>query len=170
MNLFKELFMKPLIAALALLGTLTATAQTMKWSYFLTNPLGWTADGHGGLAALSHTVAGDELAIVSWVEPTGRTLFTNVIAHTGVNFAGSTIRIVRFNKSELAVQVQANYEYAPGTNFLRRFRRNGTYSDTALEAGEEMEPQSNVLADNRGFFTYQRATNGNDFVIRRYSN
>ena len=162
--------MKSLIVALALLGTFTANAQTLKWSYDLINPFGWTTDGHGSLAALSHTATYNELALVSWVEPTGRVLFTNVIAHASENPDGSTIRIVRFNKNELAVQVQANYEHATSTNFLRRFRRNGTFSDTVLQVGEQMEPQSNVLADNRGFFTYQLGTNGSDFVIRRYSN
>jgi hypothetical protein len=162
--------MKSLIAALALLGTLGAAAQNLKWSFYATGPFGWTTDGQGSLAVLHHTVPGDELALVSWVDPAGRTLLTNVIAYTLPNFAGSTIRIVRFNKNELAVQVQANYEHAPGTNFLRRFRRNGTFSDTVLEVGEQMEPQSNMLADNRGFFTYQLSTNGSDYVIRRYSN
>ena len=162
--------MKSLIVAIALLGTLTATAQTLKWSYFARGPFGWTTDGHGALAVLYHTVPGDELVLVSWVDATGRALFTNAIPHADLNFASSTIRIVRFNKNELAVHVQANYEHAPGPNFLRRFRRNGTFSDTVLEVGEEMEAQSNVLADNRGFFTNQRTTNGSDYVFRRYSN
>lgn len=165
--------MKTIVFALftlTLLGVAAATAQTLKWSYPTVNPFGWTTDGHGSLAVLQHTAPGNELALVAWVDPAGRVLFTNAIAHAGENFAGSTIRIVRFNKSELAVHVQANYEYAPGTNFLRRFRRNGTFSDTALQVGEQMEPQSNVLADDRGFFTYQLSTNGSDFVIRRYSN
>jgi len=39
-----------------------------------------------------------------------------------------------------------------------------------LKVGEQMEAQSFVLADNRGFFTYQLATNGSDIVFRRYSN
>lgn len=162
--------MKTFIVTLALVGAFTATAQNLKWSYHAVNPFGWTTDGQGSLAVLHHTASGDELALVSWVDPAGRVLFTNVIAYALPNFAGSTIRIVRFNKSELAVQVQANYEYAPSTNFLRRFRRNGTFTDTALEVGEQMEPQSNVLADNRGFFTSQLSTNGSDYIIRRYSN
>ena len=162
--------MKSLIAALTILGAVAVGAQTLKWSYATSNPFGWATDGHGSLAVLHHTASGDELALVSCVDPAGRVLFTNVIAHTGVDFAGSTIRIVRFNKSELAVQVQANYEYAPGTNFLRRFRRNGSFSDTPLPIGEQMDAQSNVLADSRGFFTSQLSTNGNDYVVRRYSN
>lgn len=162
--------MKQLIAALMLMGMLNASAQSLKWSYPTVKPFGWTTDGQGSLAVLQHTVSGDELALVAWADPAGRTLFTNVIAHTGLQYAGSTIRIVRFNKSELAVQVQANYEEGSSTNFLRRYRRNGSFSHTALKVGEQMEAQSNVLADKRGFFTCQLSTNGNDFVIRRYSN
>jgi hypothetical protein len=163
--------MKSLIAALALLVTFTATAQTLKWSYPTVRPFGWATDGHGSLAVLHHTVPGDELALISWVDAAGRTILTNAIPYAdGTQFNGSTIRIVRFNQNELAVHVQVSYEHEPGTNFLRRFRRNGTFSDTVLEVGEEMEAKSSVLADDRGFFTYQLGTNGNDYVFRRYSN
>ena len=170
MNSFRELFMKSLIAALALLATLTVSAQTLKWSYPTLRPFGWATDGHGSLAVLHHADQG-ELALISWVDATGRTLLTNAIPFAeGLQFASSTIRIVHFSQNVLAVNVQVNYEHAPGTNFVRRFRRNGTFSDTVLAEGEETEPESSVLADNRGFFTYQRALNGNDYLFRRYSN
>ncbi len=163
--------MKLLITAFALLAAFSSTAQTLKWSYPTIRPFGWAADGHGSLAVLHHTVGGDEVAFVSWVDPTGREILTNAIPYAiGLQFDRSTIRIVRFNPNELAVHVQVSYEHEPGTNFLRRFRRNGTFSDTVLEASEEMEALSSVLSDSRGFFTYQRTPNGNDYLFRRYSN
>jgi len=70
----------------------------------------------------------------------------------------------------LAVQVEANYEYAPGTNYLRRFRRNGTFTDTVLPVGQQMDAQSSTLADSHGFFTREDSGGGASFNFRRYSN
>ena len=162
--------MKSFIAtlALALLATLSATAQTLKWSYTADNAYNWTTDGHGNLAILSSPASGFGLGIVSWVDATGRQLFTNYIADLGQNIAGSTVRFVRFNRNELTVQVQASYEHAPGTNFLRHYRRNGTFTDTVLPVNEDMDELPSRLLDNQGYFTRETAPGA--IVFRRYSN
>jgi hypothetical protein len=56
--------MKSLIAALALLGTLTATAQTLQWSITL-GASGWATDGNGALAVIHHTGVPVQLGAVS---------------------------------------------------------------------------------------------------------
>jgi hypothetical protein len=96
---------------------------------------------------------------------------TNAIPdHPGKSLGSATIGIVRFNKSELAVHVQVAYEGSFTTNFLRRYKRSGTFTETVMQAGELVEPQSNLLLDKRGYFSTQLSTNSNDYIIRRYSN
>jgi hypothetical protein len=156
--------MKRLIVALAFAATLTAGAQTLKWSVGVANPSGWATDGHGALALISNLGDPVQLASVTWIDQAGRPLFTNVVTGFGENIAGYNVRVVRFNSRELAVQVEASYEYAPGTNYLRRFRKNGTFRDTVLEVGETMDAIPSTLTDDRGFFSRQ------GWVFRRYSN
>jgi len=163
-----EMFMKLLIAALALLGTLSATAQTLKWSYTANNAWDYTTDGRGNLAVISSHASGVGLGIITWVDASGRQLFTNYIADVGQNIASSIVRFVRFNRSELTVQVQASYEHAPGTNFLRRYRRNGSFTDTVLPVGENMDELPSKLLDNHGYFT--RESTPGALIFRRYSN
>ena len=129
--------MKSLIAALTLVSILTASAQTLKWTYPIDGVSAWSTDGRGALALVHRTSAVTELAAVTWIDNGGRPFFTNSIADLGQNYAGSNVRIVRFNKTELAVQVEASYEYEPGTNFVRRFHRNGTFSDTVFPSVNE---------------------------------
>jgi hypothetical protein len=166
--------MKSLIAALALVivstfTALAAPAQTLKWTYSAGGSA-WATDGRGGLAIVAETGGGAMLGTVTWIDRGGQPLSTNVIADLGANIARSSIRIVRFTKTELVVQVEASYEYAPGTNYLRRFRRNGNFSDTVLPIGEQMDAQSSTLADSHGYFTREVGAGGAGFNFRRYSN
>jgi hypothetical protein len=153
--------------ALAFVSTLTASAQTFKWSFtaFATD---WATDGRGSLAVVHRTEAPVQLGAVTWVDPAGRPLFTNVIADLGENIASFSVRVVRFHGTELAVQVEANYEHAPGTNFLRRFKSDGAFKDTVLTVGETMDAKPSTLIDDRGFFT--RTAEPVQFTFRRYSN
>ena len=160
--------MKALIAALALMGALSAAAQTLKWTYTADYAWNWTTDGRGNLAILSSHASGVGFGIVTWVDGTGRQLFTDYIADVGQNIAGSTVRLVRFNRNELTVQVQASYEHAPGTNFLRHYRRNGSFTDTVLPVGEDMDELPSKLLDSQGYFT--RETTPGAIIFRRYSN
>jgi hypothetical protein len=160
--------MKRLIAAIALATTLSAGGQSLKWS--ITTPAdNWATDGLGGLAVV-HYPDGPQLGAVTWIHPGGRVLLTNMIADLGQNRSAYTVRVVRFNAAELAVQVQAGYEHAPGTNFLRRFKRDGTFKDTVLGVGETMDAIPSALADARGFFTRELAEGGAGYLFRRYAN
>jgi hypothetical protein len=160
--------MKRLIAVIALATTLTAGAQSLKWSV-TTLADSWATDGLGGLAVI-HYPAGPQLGAVTWIHSSGRVLLTNMIADLGENRSAYTVRLVRFNAAELAVQVQAGYEHAPGTNFVRRFKRDGTFKDTVLGAVETMDAIPSTLADARGFFTREPAEGGTGYIFRRYAN
>lgn len=162
--------MKSLLAAfLCVFVTITASAQTLKWSFEGEGAFAWGTDGHGALAVLNRTPGGSELGIVNWIDGSGRPLLTNVIVDLGENLASYALRIVRFTRNELAVQVEASYEYAPGTNFVRRFKRNGSFTDTVLPVGEFMDAVASSLSDDRGWFT-REVVPGRGYMFRRYFN
>jgi hypothetical protein len=104
---------------------------------------------------------GPDVLRTDWIDATGRRILTNDVV---LGADRSSFRIVRCNRSELAIRVELGYEQAPGTNFMRRFKRNGTFKDTPMPVGEIMDAVSSRLIDDRGFFTRSNLT------FRRYSN
>src|SRR5687767_10122954 len=129
--------MKWLIAVLAFIS-LTASAQELKWSFSVDGPVyGFATDGFGGLAVAHNPPLFGPHIRTTWIDGKGRPVLTNDLIITEGIVEEIEARIVRFNKSEIALLVEVEFDNAPGTNFLHRIKRDGTVTDTPLDVEEE---------------------------------
>jgi len=159
--------MKWLITTFAFIS-LTASAQTLKWSFTVDGPVyGWATDGYGGLVVCHNPPPFDNHIRTTWIDGQGRPVLTNDIVITEGNVDDIDVHIVRFNKSEVALQVEVSFENAADTNYLHRIKRTGTITDTPLAVEEIMDAEPSTLADGRGFFTRIKDPT---YTFNRYSN
>jgi hypothetical protein len=159
--------MKWLTALFAFLS-LTASAQTLKWSFTVDGPVyGWATDGYGGLVVCHNPPPFGNCIRTTWIDGKGRPVLTNDICITEGVVDDIDVKIVRFNKSEVALQVEVGIENADNTNYLHRINRAGTVSDTPLDVEEVMDAKPSTLVDGQGFFTRMKE---NFYTFRRYSN
>ena len=159
--------MKWLITTFALLS-LTASAQTLKWSFAVDGPVyAWAADGFGGLAVCHNPPPFNNCIRTTWIDAKGRPVLTNDLCITEGSVDDIDVHIVRFNKSELALQVEVSFENADDTNYLRRIKRTDNITDTPLAVEEIVDAKPSLLLDNLGFFTRIKEPY---YTFRRYSN
>lgn len=159
--------MKWLITVFAFIS-LTASAQTLKWSFTVDGPVyGWATDGFGGLVVCHNPPPFNNCIRTTWIDGKGRPVLTNDICITEGIVDEIDVQIVRFSKSEVALQVEVGFENAVDTNFLHRINRTGTITVTPLAEEEIMDAKPSTLLDSQGFFT---RTKDPTYTFRRYSN
>ena len=103
----------------------------------------------------------------TWIDAKGLGVLTNDLVITGGIVDEVKARIVRFNKSEVALQVEVAFDNAPSTNFLHRIKRNNVVTDTPISTDEGFDAVPLKLLDSHGFFT---RTKQEFYTFRRYSN
>jgi hypothetical protein len=174
--------MKQLLTLMVLLSSVSiccAQVQTPKWSFAVNAPLGYTGafvkhsvfDGSGG-SAWNLTFDGEGLGRVSsiaWLDLNGRPIYTNTFS--APPFSRASVRIARFTRTELALQVRVDADNGSATNYLLRIRKarvGVSLLQLPIGSGEDVGGTAGVPSDIRGLFTSQ--AEGEAVVIRRYIN
>lgn len=152
-----------------------ANAQPPKWSFTVAappgNPDGFVKhsvfDGSGGTAwNLQFDGANPRASVLLWLDANGNTIFSNA-------FHNTTLRLARFTRTELAVQVRVKDSGTDETttNYVLRIRRSGrgvTTSQFPVGFGEDAGGSVGTPSDVRGLFTSDARSEA--IVIRHYTN
>ena len=163
--------MKPLILSFAvLIATLSAHAQTPRWSFTVTAPPGnadsftkhSVFDGAGGSA---WNLQFDFGTVLLWLDANGKMIYSNAFP--------ARLRLARFTRTELAVQVRME-DVGTGdttTNYVLRIRKVGrgtVASQFPIGFDESSGGSVGTPSDIRGLFTTEVTSAA--IVIRRYTN